>query len=301
MSDLVLSPTLTQKSVAIRNSLAGLGSVIELRPETRALVENGLRVQTLLDAIAPDLEIAEVLTIDSPDMLAEAETLNGRISALCADSGAIESERKALNAPFVDLGRAINGGYNELREHVSGVRERLSSKILAYHREQQRLAREREAQERAERERRAAEVAEEERKAKAAAQATLAAAQAAADAGKADEASALATQASVTIDTARQVTQQATLELAAPIFAAPAAKAKGVREVWKAELASHENLILHIAERIKAGDMSLMHLIPYDEAAGNRKAASEKRGFNVPGLRATCDSALSVRKTAIAA
>lgn len=302
MSELILSPTLTEKAVAVRNSLAGIGALVELRPDTLALIEGGLRVQTMLNAIAGDLEVAEVLVIDSPDMLAEAQTLNGRIAALCADSGAIEKERKALTSPFGDLTKLINTGYGELREHLAGAKDRLSWKILDYNKEQRRLQAEADERARRERERLAQVAAEKEREAKAAADKLVEQARAEQAAGNEEAAQTLVTEASVAIDAGRQAVRQATLDMhSVSTLPVGGAKAKGVRTVWKSVLTDHEKLILHVAERIQAGDKSLMHLIPYDESAGTRKAAAEKEAFNVPGLRADCNDALSVRKAAVAA
>lgn len=302
MSELILSSTITEKAGRVRAALSGIGVLVELRPDTVALVDGGLRVQAMVDAVAVDLEIADALVIDSADMLEEAQSINGRISALCADSGAIEAERKALTAPFNDLVKAINQGYGPVREHMLGARDRLSAKILAYHREQRRLAAEAEELARAERARLAQAAAEVERAAQEAANKLVEQAHAESAAGNETAAQTLVTEASVTIDAGRQQARQTTLDMhavSAPRFgSASTTKARGVRETWTAVVTDVDKLILHIAERIVAGDRSLVGLIEPNQSALTAKAKLEKTGFNVPGVRADSGEALSVRRAA---
>lgn len=301
MSNLTLPPALSTQAMTLRNALAGLGTVVQLRPETNALIESGLRVQSMLDAIAPDLEIAAVLEVDSPDMLLEAEQLNGRIKSLCADTGAIERERKALTAPFLDMTRILNTGYNELRDDLTDRSDKLSGKIMVYAAEQRRIAREREAAEEQVRQEAAAAARKAEAEAQEAARKKLAEAQAAQQAGDAEKAQELATQAAEQADAGRQAAQVAQAAYFTRPIAAPPSKPKGLRETWSAAVVDLEALILHVADRIRGGDKSLIGLLEANQSALNAKAKVEKTGFNLPGVRADMGQSISVRKVAVEA
>lgn len=293
MTNLTLPETnaLTAKSGAVRDLLVRAASIVELSPESSAIAQSGLRVQDLLDRVSDDLELAVDLVVDSPEMLAEAEAIAARLAAVAADSGEIEKERKQLVGPLNDVVKLINAGYKAPREHVAGVLEPLKRKILAYHQEQRRLAAEREEAERRERERIAREAAEKE------AAAVLEAQRAAAEASTAQGivASAMIQEASARVDQARTEATQAVQALHTTV-AAPAPKAKGVRGKWSAELVSLDNLILHVADRLRAGDRSLVGLLALDQSAANKKADLEQTGFNVPGLRAQFTESVSVRR-----
>jgi hypothetical protein len=299
---ITLAPELSLKAAAIRNSLNGLGSLVELRPDTLALIERGLSVQHMLDAVATDLEVAECLEVDSPDMLAEAQAIAGRIAALSADTGAIEKERKALTAPFNDIVKAINAGYTALRTHLNGVRsQHLDPKILAWNREQLRLARAAEEAARLKREAEAAAIAAAERASREQSERLLAQAKAAQEQGDAAAAQALVSEASTAADAGRQAANEAVRSLHVRPTTFEPVKAKGVRESWSAEVGDIEALICHVADRIRAGDHSQTTLLEANQSALTNKAKVEKAGFNVPGVRAVVTDSLSTRKAAIAA
>lgn len=299
MTQLILAETtaLTARGVAVRTALQSAAAVVDTDAATSALIASGMRVQELLNRVADDVEIAQDMEIDSPEMLVLAEERAGRLAAVAGDSGEIERERKQLVAPLNAVIKLVNGGYNAAKEHVATqALAVLKAKILAYHQEQRRLAAEREAQERAERERQAQEAAAREAAANAEAAALIAEAQKAQDAGSDITAQALAQQAAVSADVARTEAHAAVQALHTRSAAAPAAKAKGVRGTWKATITSKDALILHVAERIKAGDHSLTSLLDVNESAANGKAKLEQSGMNVPGLHAEFAESLAVRR-----
>jgi hypothetical protein len=302
MSQLVLAETtaLTARGVAVRTALQSAAAVVDTDAATSALIASGMRVQELLNRVADDVEIAQDMEINSPEMLALAQDRAGRLAAVAGDSGEIERERKQLVAPLNAVVKLINSGYAAAKDHIATqALAPLKGKMLAYDQEQRRLAAEREAKERAERERQAQEAAAREAAANAEAAALLAEAQKAQDAGSDITAQALAQQAAVSVDVVRTEAHAAVQALHTRSAAAPVAKAKGVRGTWKATVTSKDSLILHVAERIKAGDHSLTGLLSVDESAANAKAKLEQNGMNVPGLFAEFTESIAVRRGAL--
>jgi hypothetical protein len=292
---------ITAHEASIKGAIAGLSTIIELRPNSLALAQNGLKVQALIDAVSADIEIAATLEIDSPDMLTEAEQIAGRLAGVCADSGGIENERKALTAPFNDLVKEINAGYNAPKVFIGSVLDGLRTKILAYNREQKRLA---DIQAEADRKKREEDLRlanERETAATADAQKLLGQAAEATAAGNVITAGALVAEAGVKIDAARADATAAVTAMHTRTYAAPIARAKGVRGKWQAEVVDLSSLILHVAKRIEAGDKSLVNLLVANDSALNAKAAIEKEGFALPGTKAEFVESLSVRKVAVAA
>lgn len=301
VTDLVTVPNadlITANETVLKSAIEGIGKVIVLRPESLALASTGLRVQTVIDDIAADLEIAGTLTIDSADMLAEAEAIAGRLASACADSGAIELERKALTSPFNDLVKKVNEGYNAPRNYVTGVLNSVKAKILAYNAEQRRIAAEAEAAERAERERLAREAADREAQANRDAQALLQQAQDAQAQGSDVAASALMQRAAVRADEARQSATVAVAALHTRSIVAPAAKAKGVRGTWKGVVTDKAALIKHIAAQMEKGDESLLHLVDINATNLNKLAGMQEAALKLPGTRPEFTESLSVRKAA---
>lgn len=301
VTDMVVVPNadlITANETVLKAAIDGIGKVIVLRPESLALAANGLRVQTVIDDIAADLEIAGTLTIDSPDMLAEAEAIAGRLASACADSGAIEVERKALTSPFNDLVKKVNEGYNAPRNYITGVLNGVKAKILAYNAEQRRIAAALEAAAQAERERLAREAAEREAQAQREAQELARQAQAAQEQGSDVAASALMQQASVKVDEARQEATVAVTALHTRSVAAPVAQAKGVRGTWKGVVTDKVALIKHIAAQLEKGDESLLHLVDINESNLNKLAAMQQAALKLPGTKPSFIESLAVRKAA---
>lgn len=292
---------ITAHEVSIKAAIAGLATIVELKPSTLALAADGLKVQALIDAVSDDIELAQTLTIDSPDMLEEAEQIAGRLATVCADSGAIEGERKAIVAPFNDLVKKINEGYKAPREFIGQVLDSVRGKILAYNREQQRIANEKAEAERKRREDEALAAQQREAAATADAQKLMDQAKEAQAAGAVVTAGALVAEAGTKIDAARQEATAAVAALHTRTYVSPAAKAKGVRGKWKATVVNKAALITYVAERIAAGDLSLVHMLDANESALNAKADLEKEGYRLPGTTAEFVESLSVRKVAVPA
>lgn len=303
MTDIIelKATALTDSEATLKTAIAGIGTIVDLKPGSLALAANGLQVQKLIDAIADDLEIASSMTIDSPEMLAEAEGIAGRLASVAADSGSIEDERKALTSPFNDLVKKINAGYNAPKEYIGGVLGSLKTRILAYNREQREIAEKQAAEERQKRADEAAAAALREAEATAEAHRLVEQAEAAQRAGSEITAGALLNEASIKIDAARQDATAAVTAMHTRVAAVPAARASGVRGAWKAETINKSELILHVADRIRAGDMSLLALLDANDSALNAKAKIEKEGFRVPGVRAEFVESLAVRKSAVTA
>lgn len=306
MTAITLSETLGAKAPTILTTMQGIGALIDLRPESTALAQNGLQVQKLINKIAEDLEVADAIEIDSPEMLAEAEGIAGRLAAVCGDSGAMETERKALVSPFNDLVKKVNAGYSEAREHIQQVlagtngRGGLKGKILAYNAEQQRLAEVRAAEERQRREHEAQAAAAREAEAQAEANRLLQQAQAAQDAGSEITAAALASEASVKVDAARSEAQEAVTALHTRVAAAPVAQAKGVRGKWKATITNKAELIKHVAKLLEKGDTSLLDALDANASVLNQLASVQKAGMALPGVRPEFEQSLAVRKAVLA-
>lgn len=280
-------------------AMATIGSLVKLRPESEALALNGLRAQSLIDTVSLDIEIAQTLTVDSADLLHEAESIAGRLAAVFAGSGALENERKALTAPFNDLVKALNAGYGRPIEFGAAVLTDLKGKMLRYTAEQQRLARLREEEERQERERKAAEAAQAEQRAQEQANELLARAQEAQAGGAEVMAEVLATEATVLVDVARAGAQAAAAALQTRVVSVRPVAAKGARVRYKGEVLDKAKAIAHIGAMVAAGDHSLLHLVDIDASALNKQADMQREAFKVPGLHAYPEQSVSVRKAAL--
>ncbi len=296
----VSATSIMSNEATLKAAIAGIGTIVELRPGTLALSEKGLQVQAQLDKIAPDLEIASTITIDSAEMLEEAQDIAGRLASACADSGLIEEERKALTSPFNDLVKKVNEGYNAPRNHVTTVLNGLKTKILAYNREQQRLQAIKDAEEAAKRQKAAEDAAKAEAEANAAANELLIKAQEAQAAGSEITAQALIQQAAVKVDESRQHADVAVTALHTRTVSAPAVQAKGVRGKWKAVVLNKAALVQHIAERLAAGDESLLNLLDVNESNLNKLADMQKQALKLPGTKPEFTESLAVRKAVAA-
>jgi|GEM_PF-4084173 len=281
---------LMERRGALAPALERIGDLVEVSPESR-LVASTMRVQELLDKIADDIEVGRDLVIDSPDMLAEAQEIAGRLAAVASDSGEIERERQAQVGPYNAVVKLINAGYNTPRQHVKVVLDALRTKIVDYDREQRRQAAERAERERREREEAARRAADAELEAKIQAAELIAAAKQH-DGIMAAE---LLQQASQVQDAATGAAVQAVQAL--HVVAKPTAvRAKGVRGKWEAELLSLDALIVACAERLAKGDRSLVNLLSLDQSAANKLAAALEEGMTVPGLRAVYRESVAIRK-----
>jgi hypothetical protein len=301
MKDLVSALSITENEATLKAALRGIGTIVELKSATVKLIEGGLTVQDLIDRVAVDIEVSDSLTIDSPELMAEAQAIAGRLATVCADNGAIEAERAAITSPFFDLQKKIKAGYDAPRIYIAGKLDALKGKILAYHNEQQRIAREAAETQRLQREADARAAAEREATAITEANALIQQAAVAQANGSEITAAALVSEASTRMDTARQEAEQSVASLHTRIAPVSVAAANGTRENWTVEVIDLRNLILHVADRLRGGDASLLPLLVANQAALNAKARLEKAGYSVPGTRASSAQSLSVRKSAVAA
>jgi uncharacterized membrane protein YqiK len=287
MNQLALTPTA---------SAAAAKAAIQV--EVRNLTVTGPDVQALLSAVATDIAVAPAMEIDSEDMAVEMQEILGRLSTVAA---AIEAERKERGQPLRDCLQWLMDGYSPAHQMVSSIILEGKVKLSAWNQLKREAARR--AAEEAERARReeAARRAAEEAAALAAAQEAAAAAVAAREAGSEQVAQAMEAQAMAAADLARQNAAAA----AAAVFAAPvrpaAAGVKGASIAWKGECVDKVKLISHIAERIKAGDLSLISLVEIDAKAVNAMAKLQQANLNVPGLRSYTEERMRVAKVAVAA
>lgn len=302
VTDIVAIPAATEvtaHAAVLKTAINGIGSIVTLRPESLALAQTGVQVQALLDKIAPDLEIASTLTIDSAEMLEEATAIAGRLANVCADTGSVENERKALTAPFNDLVKKLNAGYAAPREHVAKVLAEVKAKILAYNAEQRRLAALKEAEAEAERLKLAQEAADREAEANRKAAELVQQAQEAQDNGSEITAAALLQQASVKVDEARlEATTAVTALHTRAVFTGGGGSAKGVRGKWTGEVTDKAALIKHIAAQLEKGDESLLHMLDVNTSNLNKLADMQKAGLKLPGTKPVFTESLAVRKVA---
>jgi len=297
----ISATSVTGSEDALKAAINGIGTIVELRPATLAVAASGLQVQKLIDAITTDLDVASTLIIDSPEMLTEAEAIAGRLATVCADSGGIEAERKALTAPFNDLVKRINEGYNAPRASINSALTALKQKILSYNSEQRRLAAEREKQDADARAEAAKQAADLEAKARNEADELMSLADAAQQGGSEIAAAALQQQAQIKVDESRQAAGAAVTAMFTRSVSAPVATAKGVRGKWKGLVLDKGQLIAHVAKQIAAGDNSLLNLLDVNESNLNKLADMQKQSLNLPGVRPEFIESLSVRKAAIPA
>lgn len=297
----VTAKPVTENESILKAAILGIGTIVDLRPGTLAVADHGLQVQKLIDAIAPDLDLAATLIIDSAEMLQEAEQIAGRLATVCADGGGIETERKALTAPFNDLVKKLNEGYNVPRSTISAALTGLKQKILAYNNEQRRLAAEREQAAEQARQRALQQAADLEAKARADAEALLKLADEAQQQGGEITSAALQQAAQVKVDESRMAADAAVATMFTRSVAAPVVAAKGVRGKWKGIVLNKGQLIAHVAKQLAAGDQSLLHLLDVNESNLNKLADMQKQALSLPGVRPEFAESLSVRKAVIPA
>jgi flagellar biosynthesis GTPase FlhF len=270
---------------------------VELSPAALAIADKGLQAQLYLDAIAPDLELGELLEVDSDDTLEEAQLLMGRMAAVsAARTGKLDAERLALTEPFRLLTAKINEGYAAAQQHVAGVKDKLGARVLSYHAQKQREAEAKAAEERRQREEQARQEAERAAAERAAAEATAKQAQLATEAGQVEVAEVLIQQSSIQADSAREAEQRALDVVHRPTYAA-SSSVKGARTTYGAELTDAKAFVLFVAERLKAGDDSWLTYLTPNASAMTKRAQLEKENFKAPeGWRATKNVGLSTRK-----
>jgi hypothetical protein len=100
-------------------------------------------------------------------------------------------------------------------------------------------------------------------------------------------------------ETVQQILQEAESVPAPPVAERPITKVTGAstRDNWKAELGDKRLVILHVAERLKAGDDSLLNLLDVSTTTANQLARAQKSTMKIPGLRAVNDVAFTKRRS----
>lgn len=294
-----LDDLLTDKAkvAALVSTMGAALQLVVIKPATQALATTGLQAQAYIDLVAADIEVSSTLEIDSDDMLKEAQEINGRLAAVFAEgTGKLDIERSALVTPLNDLVSKVNAGYKIPRLYGLEVLANNNRKVLAYNRKKQEEEARRLREEQAERDRVKREADEKAAAAARDAEAMLAKAKAEADSGNHEQAQAIVEQAAAAMDTARVEQQQAVAMATTRSSFIGQSVAVGVRKKWKCERLDDKAALLHIAKMIVAGDYSLAHLIPFDDAALTKQADLQKGAFAIPGLRAYQDESISNRK-----
>jgi hypothetical protein len=84
-----------------------------------------------------------------------------------------------------------------------------------------------------------------------------------------------------------------------PVAERPITTLKGAstRDNWKADVVDKRAVILHVAERLAAGDQSLLHLLDVSTTTANQLARAQKATMQIPGLRAVNDVAFTKRRS----
>ena len=109
-------------------------------------------------------------------------------------------------------------------------------------------------------------------------------------------------QAVAAVDTARHdVSAAVATAFAAPARVGPAGggRLKGTSETWKAECIDKAKLLIHIADRLREGDKSLMNLVEIDVKSINALAKLQKEHLSIPGLRPYTEGRIAVRKQTV--
>lgn len=263
-------------------------------PETRRLEVTGPDVQKLLATLRVDLAVADDLVIDSPEMLAEAQDVAGRILGVAA---AIEDERVAKVKPFLDTQRWLNAGYGQARDYLLDIvgdsTKGIKLKIIQFNAAERARAEKATADARAAQEKAALDAA-------AAAAVQLQEAHALAEqskqaamTGDPERAQALADEAVRKVDTAHTTAANA---VATFVPAVKAAKAKGVSEKWVADIENKAEAIAYIGALVAAGDLTLLGLVDLNQSALNTMAKLQKNAMAIPGITPRPFDTVAIKK-----
>lgn len=207
------------------------------------------------------LDMAKAYAIDCPEVY---ELAADDLKAIKTEQKKLEDDRKKHVAPLNEETKFINGLYKEAATILDSAESTIKTAMLAFQREQSRIAQEAqaklEAQARAERERLAAQAKEAEK------------------AG--DTATAAAVQAMSQVVTAPVVTPATT-------------KVAGIstREVWSAEVTDKLAYIKHVLE----ARPDLVETILIDMKALNGMAKALKASFSLPGVKAVANETMAAR------
>lgn len=285
----------TELALTPAASAAATGAVV--RAATRTLVVTGPDLNVLLANIAADMEIAPTMEIDSDEMVNELTGMLGRISTV---QNAMERERKERKAPLLETGKWLDDGYNPMIQTLGSLIAQGKAKLTAYNNAKIAAQRAAEAAAAEARRREAEEAARKEAEAIAAAKKLVEDAAALHEQGSEQVAQAMASDAMAAVDTARRDAATAAAAVyAAPVRTAPAVK--GASEQWSAEVTDKAALIVHIAKKIEAGDLSLVGLLEVSTSALNALAKLQKQHLSLPGVRPVVTNRIAIRRQAVTA
>lgn len=284
--------------IALTPEASAAAASTAIRVEVRNLTVTGPDIQSLLSAVAVDMEITPSMVIDSDDMAAELIEMLGRLATV---SAAIEAERKERTAPLLDAQKWLMAGYSPARTQLEDLISTGKAKLTAYNRakaEARRIADEREAQARRAA---AAEAARLEAEAIAAAQESARQAEELSAAGSEQAAQAMVTQAMVQVDTARQAAAVAVQAVYTAPVSSYSAPLKGTGGTWGAEVTDKAKLIQHIGAQVAAGDLSLVSLLDVSEKSIKAMAKLQQANLRIPGIKPVFTESIAIRKQAVAA
>ena len=284
--------------IALTPEASAAAASTAIRVEVRNLTVTGPDIQSLLSAVAVDMEITPSMVIDSDDMAAELIEMLGRLATV---SAAIEAERKERTAPLLDAQKWLMAGYSPARTQLEDLISTGKAKLTAYNRakaEARRIADEREAQARRAA---AAEAARLEAEAIAAAQESARQAEELSAAGSEQAAQAMVTQAMVQVDTARQAAAVAVQAVYTAPVSSYSAPLKGTGGTWGAEVTDKAKLIQHIGALVAAGDLSLVSLLDVSEKSIKAMAKLQQANLRIPGIKPVFTESIAIRKQAVAA
>ena len=207
------------------------------------------------------MQLAQNYEITSPEMAINA---GDDLKAIKTLAKQLNKKRTAITGPINKALKEVNSLFRPAKDWLSQAERLIKSKLLAFQREQDRIARELQAK--------ADEEARKERlKLKKAADL-------AAMAGMAERAEDLREEAEV---------QEA------PVVVSEAPKLEGIatRKTWKAEVTDKLLFVKHVAE--KRND--LLGLIKIDQSALNAQARSLKDSLDIPGIKAVIEETIVAR------
>lgn len=220
------------------------------------------------------MELAQDYKITSPEEAIKAADDLKAVKALAKE---MNKKRLAITGPINKALKEVNALFKPAKDWVSKAEKLIKSKLLAFQREQERIARKLqvEADERARKEQ---EAAREER---------LRLEEAAIEAewmGATEEAEELREEAEV---------QEEVEVLEAPIVVSAAPKIEGIttRKTWKAKVTDKLLFVQHVAN--KRND--LIGLIKIDQSALNAQARLLKEDLDIPGIKAVPEETIVAR------
>ena len=234
--------------------------------------------QVLLNKVADDIDEARDFDVCSSDMAEIAQTIAGRLSTVRDE---LDAQRLATTLPLREGAKWVNDGYNPTIESLDALVASLKVKLIEWNRK---VAKDKADAERAiaaQRQKEADAAALVVAEQKKAADKMLADAEAALKSGDATKADDLFTQASVTMDGARETEAAAQQAVVAPIRTTVAASGvKGASVVWKGRVVDKVALV-----KAAGGErQDALSLLDVNEGGLNAYARLHKGVMQLPGV-----------------